>query len=165
MREWPRIAAQIRRNLQLEAALIELKTSNNMELTLVRDPSSLVSTIGRLAIDGIFECWTLEDVVRDGPKIPGKTAIPAGRYEVVVTFSQRFQRPLPLLLGVPHFTGVRIHPGNTDADTEGCILVGRTKGENFIGESRSAFSLLFLKLQQAVQREKVFIEITEKPHE
>jgi len=89
----------------------------------------------------------------------------AGRYEVVVTFSQRFQRPLPLLLGVPHFTGVRIHPGNTDADTEGCILVGRTKGENFIGESRSAFSLLFLKLQQAVQREKVFIEITEKPHE
>jgi hypothetical protein len=92
-------------------------------------------------------------------KIAGRTAIPAGRYEVIINFSQRFGRPLPLLLNVPDFEGVRIHPGNTPANTEGCILVGETKSENFIGQSRVAFDQLFEKLKAASATEKIFVEI------
>lgn len=130
-----------------------------MNLDLFRQPSSLVSTIGKLSVDGLFECYSIEDVVRppDEPKVPGRTAIPAGRYEIAITYSQRFKRPMPLLLNVPGFTGIRIHQGNTAADTAGCVLVGRVKGVDFIGESVPAFSLLFLKIQSALQREKVFI--------
>ena len=94
-------------------------------------------------------------------KIKGVTAIPAGVYEVVVNFSQRFQRPLPLLLGVSNFDGVRIHAGNTDADTEGCLLVGKSKAADFIGGSRAAFDALFPKIQHAAMREKIFIEIAQ----
>jgi hypothetical protein len=89
------------------------------------------------------------------------TAIPAGTYEVVINFSERFKRPLLLLLKVPDFEGVRIHPGNTEADTEGCILVGRMKPPDFIGESRVAFEALFTKMQDAAAREKIFIEIVD----
>lgn len=130
-----------------------------MELRLVRQTFSERSTIGQLYIDEHRECWTLEDKVHDGPKIPGRTAIPYGRYQVIVDFSNRFKRPLPRLLDVPGFTGIRIHPGNDDTDTSGCILVGNTKGKDFIGESRAAFSLLFLQINAAVQKEKVWITI------
>jgi hypothetical protein len=67
---------------------------------------------------------------------------------------------LPEIHNVPNYTGVRIHPGNTDADTEGCILVGKTKGRDFIGNSRAAFDKLFVRIQGAAQREKIFIEVT-----
>lgn len=107
------------------------------------------STIGTLMVDGKFECYTLEDVVRDGPKVYGKTAIPAGTYEVRITYSNHFKRDLPLLLDVPGFEGIRIHPGNTAADTEGCILVGRTKAINRINNSRDAFDSLYAKMLAA----------------
>jgi len=82
-------------------------------------------TIGRLFIDSIFFCYTLEDTVRaPGIKIPGKTAIPQGKYKVVVSWSTRFKKLMPLILAVPGFAGIRLHGGNTDADTDGCILVG-----------------------------------------
>ena len=129
-----------------------------MELRLVRTECSGNSTIGELSIDGQFECYTLEDIERP-KKIKGETAIPVGRYEVVINQSQRFGRLLPLLLNVPEFEGVRIHPGNTAADTEGCILVGVTKAEAFIGQSKVAFEQLFGKLKVALETEKVFIEI------
>ena len=129
-----------------------------MELKVLRKELTARSTIGELHVDGKFECFTLEDAVRP-VKIKGVTAIPAGVYEVVVNFSQRFRRPLPLLLGVPNYDGVRIHAGNTDADTEGCLLVGKTKAADFIGGSRAAFDALFPKLQRAAMREKIFIEI------
>ena len=123
-----------------------------MNLTLQRQPSTNGTTIGELLIDDAHECWTLEDVVRPtGVKVPGETAIPAGRYRVTVTFSKRFQRLLPLVNDVPGFEGIRIHPGNTAADTEGCILVGVTKGENSVGQSRMAFEPLFAKIAAAVQ--------------
>ncbi len=130
----------------------------SVELRVRRFEFSEESTIGELSVDDQFECYTLEDKVRP-VKIMGKTAIPAGRYEVVINFSQRFQKPLPLLLNVPNFEGVRIHPGNVPTNTEGCILVGDTKSENFIGQSRVAFNRLFEKMKAAAETEKIFIEI------
>ena len=129
-----------------------------MELRVERTDFSETSTIGKLYVDDQFECYTLEDKVRP-VKIKGKTAIPAGRYEVIINFSQRFGRMLPLFLNVPNFEGVRIHPGNTAADTEGCILVGETKDAEFIGQSKLAFEGLFNKLKTASESEKIFIEI------
>jgi hypothetical protein len=121
-----------------------------MILRLVRRWFTEASTIGELYLGGELECFTLEDRVRKGPKVPGSTAIPEGTYGVVITYSARFQRELPLLLEVPGFTGVRIHAGNTAADTEGCILVGKTRGTDWIGQSRLAFDLLFNKLRTAI---------------
>ncbi|WP_025041579.1 DUF5675 family protein [Nitrosospira briensis] len=129
-----------------------------MELQIKRTDFSEESTIGELSVNGVFECYTLEDKVRP-VKIAGKTAIPSGRYEVIINFSQRFQKQLPLLLNVPNYEGVRIHSGNTAANTEGCILVGETKTDNFIGESRWAFNRLFEKLKIASETEKIFLEI------
>jgi len=129
-----------------------------MNLRLLRKTFTDTSTIGALTIDGKPECFTLEDKVR-AVKIAGKTAIPAGIYEVTITFSDRFRKPLPLLLNVPNYAGIRIHPGNTAADTEGCILVGTTQGKDMIGNSRIAFAALFTKLQAALQKEKIFMEV------
>jgi hypothetical protein len=131
-----------------------------MELLLQRNHGTTGYTAGRLYQ---LECFTLEDQER-AQKIPGKTAIPAGRYEVIVDFSNRFQRPLPLLLNVPGFTGIRIHPGNTANDTEGCILVGADDGnpnDAWLGHSREAFNSLFAKIQTAIAAgQKVWITIT-----
>ena len=133
-----------------------------MDLQLVRTTFSDESTIGELRVDGDPECFTLEDIVR-AVKIAGITAIPAGDYEIVITFSERFGRPMPLLLKVPNFDGVRIHWGNTDKNTEGCILVGQTKDKNFVGGSRAAFNALFSKLDAASRVEKIVIAITNTP--
>jgi hypothetical protein len=113
------------------------------ELLLSRRWYSNRSTIGALTF-GEFSCFTLEDRVREpGVKVQDKTAIPAGRYRVVVDFSQRFQRRMPLLLEVPMFTGIRIHSGNTAEDTRGCILVGEWRAPDWVGDSRRAFGKLF----------------------
>ena len=134
-----------------------------MQLRLTRKIFTEESTIGELQINGTFECFTLEDVVRNGPKVPGKTAIPVGAYTVVISFSQRFGRPMPELLSVPNFAGIRIHAGNKAVDTEGCILVGRGRSTNAIDNSRVAYDILFAKLSAAAQREKIFIEIVHDP--
>ena len=120
-----------------------------MKIELKRDVYTNESTIGELWVDGEFSCYTLEDVVRPGEKVYGKTAIPAGTYSVTMTYSPKFGKPMPLVNGVPNFEGVRIHPGNTDEDTEGCILVGCTKSADFIGESRKAFAELLPQIEQA----------------
>lgn len=132
-----------------------------MNLTLKRTIFTDKSTIGELSINGHFQCYTLEDVVRNGVKVQGKTAIPFGEYELAVTFSNRFQKPLPLVLNVPMFEGIRIHPGNTDKDTEGCILVGTTFAPDFIGNSRMAFGLLFEKIKAAYHNEKIMLKIVD----
>jgi hypothetical protein len=130
-----------------------------MQLMLTRDTFTDKCSIGTLTVDGTLECHTLEDVVRP-VKIAGQTAIPEGEYTVVINFSNRFQRQLPQLLDVPQFTGIRIHPGNTDKDTDGCILVGTTRGGDVVGQSRVAFDKLFDKLQGASQRgEQIRIRI------
>ena len=100
-----------------------------MKLILTRIARKAEYTIGRLEDEnGKKLCDTLEPIWRnyDGGelKIPKKSAIPEGTYRVVTTYSLRFRKYLPLLVGVPGFEGVRIHAGNTSRDTEGCILVG-----------------------------------------
>lgn len=124
-----------------------------MFLKLVRMPSANGWTLGRIIIEGVHQCYTCEDVVRsEGKKVFGQTAIPAGIYRVVITHSPRFNRPLPLLLGVPGFEGVRIHAGNTAHDTEGCILPGT--GHNAVGVtgSRRAFDDLYARIEAAIDR-------------
>lgn len=133
-----------------------------MELILTRFIFNEECTIGQIEIDSRFECWTLEDVVRP-VKIYGKTAIPKGLYKVIINRSNRFKRDLPLLLDVPNFAGIRIHPGNTAGHTEGCILVGQIKGQYSIARSRAAFNELFAKLKRAFDRkESIQINIVEK---
>lgn len=119
-----------------------------MQITIKRLHKTDKSTIGELLIDGIFECYTLEDIERP-VKIKAETAISKGTYKVIINQSNRFKRLMPLLLNVPNFEGVRIHAGNTNHDTEGCILVGRTRSKDFIGQSRKAYEKLFKKMQAA----------------
>ena len=134
-----------------------------MELTLIRTESSDVCTLGKLYIDGVETCYTLEDVVRpDGEKVYGRTAIPAGRYRIVVNHSNRLGATLPLLMDVPNFQGIRIHTGNVAADTEGCILVGTGYADNAITGSRDAFAMVFPEIRDAFQQgEEVWIEVKE----
>lgn len=131
-----------------------------MKLKLVRNKTKGNSTTGKLYVDGAFECYTLEDVVRD-TKIAGITAIPTGQYPIIIDMSNRFKRMLPLLIDVPNFAGVRIHPGNTSKDTEGCILVGMSITETaegaFLNQSRIAFNSLFTKMEKS--RERITLEI------
>lgn len=139
-----------------------------MELKVVRNVFTENSTIGELSVDGTFECYTLEDKVREEfghpetfTKIYGETAIPYGRYEVTLVYSSRFKRVLPLLLNVPHFEGILLHSGNQKADTSGCLCVGQTKSPDWIGNSRVALNALFPKIKAAIDAgNKVFIEIT-----
>lgn len=134
-----------------------------MIITLKRDRNNGATdcTFGKLYINNVFECYTLEDVEREN-KVYGKTAIPTGKYKVIVTLSNRFKRSLPLLLDVPNYSGVRIHPGNTAANTEGCILTGDVIDvkSNFLGQSRVAFNRVFNKIEDALDnKEEVYIEI------
>lgn len=128
-------------------------------------------TPGRFYIDTVFECYSLEDEVREPAgasadswkswKVHGKTAIPRGRYRVIVSFSNRFQKKLPEILNVPGWSGVRIHPGNTDKDTEGCLLLGdEDAADGFMGESRKAFGRVFAKIEKAINTgDEVWITI------
>ena len=132
-----------------------------MKLILTRIARKAEYTIGRLEDEnGKKLCDTLEPIWRnyDGGelKIPKKSAIPEGSYRVVVTKSRRFQKYLPLLVGVPGFEGVRIHAGNTSRDTEGCILVGQNLQVGKVLWSRITLS----KLMKIIENEKeIFITI------
>lgn len=130
-----------------------------MKMILQREPSVNLCTHGALSVDGVPECVTLEDEIRevaDMPvetwKIPGQTAIPVGTFGVIVDFSSRFNRLMPHIVGVDGFTGIRLHSGNTAADTEGCILVGRQRDGDMVTESRIAFEALFAKIKAAAAK-------------
>jgi len=139
-----------------------------MNIRLLRYRFTDRSTIGNLYIDGQFECYTLEDPIREITgrpveewKIPGSTAIPYGRYKVIIDYSNRFKKLTPRLVDVPGFTGIRIHPGNFPEDTEGCILVGKVRGNDLILESRNAFNVLYDKLMESiVQGQEISLLIT-----
>ncbi len=128
-------------------------------------------TIGTLFINGDYFCDTLEDAVRDynkdgdlddygEMKVYGETAIPYGRYKVIVTWSPKFNRPLPLILDVKHFTGIRIHRGNYPKDTVGCILVGENTKPGMLTNSTYYEKKLVLILQNYMKMEKeIYINI------
>jgi hypothetical protein len=122
-----------------------------MELRVVRHYYAPDCTIGRMLVDGQFECYTLEDGIRTN-KVAGETAIPEGRYPVKITYSNAFRRELPLVEGVRNFTGIRIHSGNSKKDTLGCILVGQswTPGADVIGASVRAMQALLPKIRAAL---------------
>ena len=134
-----------------------------MNIELNRITRKLSYTIGRLFVDGKYFCDTLEDRCRDldkEKKVMNETAIPEGTYEVIVNVSARFKRKLPLLLDVPHFSGIRIHRGNTDKDTSGCILVGENKQPGRVINS----TLYELRLTELVEKamltgEKITIRV------
>lgn len=134
-----------------------------MELKLNRIFLGSSATIGELYIDKKYIADTLEDRVRpEGEKVYGKTAIPEGVYKVVLSYSQRFKKILPEILNVPNFTGIRMHCGNSSADSSGCILVGTWDGEkeDWISDSKIAFNELMSLLQKAADnKEKVAITI------
>lgn len=134
-----------------------------MELKLNRIFLGSSATIGELYVDGEHIADTLEDRVRpEGEKIYGKTAIPEGTYEMVLSYSPRFKKILPEILNVPNFTGIRIHSLNKAEESEGCIGVGEWNGKdtNWISNSRKAFNKLFAILQEASDRgEKITITI------
>lgn len=132
-----------------------------MKLTLKRLQLDHDVTIGALYVNDVLQCYTCEDVERlTGPKVFGQTAIPRGSYDITINYSPHFDRDLPLLLGVPNYSGIRIHTGNTPADTEGCILPGLDRLPKRVGRSMLAFNPLFAQIQNAiVRREPVSIEI------
>mgnify|MGYP001777784422 CR=1 FL=1 len=136
-----------------------------MEVTLTRIAKRETYTIGRLAINGTYFCDTLEPTWRDigvgrpGRKVMGRTAIPEGRYPLVVTFSPRFKRWLPLLLNVPQFSGIRIHSGNTADDTEGCILPGLNTSRGRVTDSYLWERRLVAELGRRPEGEPVWITV------
>lgn len=129
-----------------------------MNLILKRLVFTNESTIGQFYIGDQFECFCLEDTVRDH-KVKGKTAIPSGTYEVIINFSNRFKRPMPLLLDVPGFSGIRIHCGNTAKDTDGCLLLGKEKQTNQVLKSKEAFDEFFPKLEAGLKVGKAFLTV------
>lgn len=123
-----------------------------MTIRIIREPSHDGTTLGVVFLDSRFYCFSLEDQIREGVKIPGETAIPAGRYEVRITWSPRFNRLLPEVLAVPGFEGIRLHPGNTIADTSGCILLGIQRAGVRILESGKACAYVQEQIQAAADR-------------
>ena len=141
-----------------------------MELLLERKYLKSNYTIGNLFINGKFYCNIIEDTVRDFNKngildcgelkISGHTAIPYGEYEIKVTYSPKFRRELPILLEVKHFEGIRIHRGNTEKDSSGCLIPGENKKKGMVINS-TKYELELTKLIKECnnRKEKVTIKI------
>lgn len=152
-----------------------------MELKLNRVGKQHTYTIGKLFIDGVYFCDTMEDKDRgldqstpistiEKVKVPSQTAIPTGLYKVAMNqVSPRLSNKnmykgingkLPRLIDVPGFDGILIHVGNTDKDSSGCILVGFNKVKGQVINSRDTFFKLYAKLKEASDRgEKITIRI------
>jgi len=134
-----------------------------MEIKVIRKTFTEKSTIGELHINGKFECFTIEDKDRKlesgGVKEYAKTAIPRGKYNLVMSFSNRFQKYLPEIQNVPQFAGIRIHSGNTSEHSEGCVLLGTTIATDFVGNSKVAVAAFIKKIQAVEKKEKITIEI------
>jgi hypothetical protein len=133
-----------------------------MKMILKRTIFTEISTIGELWIGDQFECYTLEDVVREPEvKIPKETAIPYGTYEVVLDWSDRHRCLMFHIIGVRGFEGIRFDIANKPEEIEGCIAVGHTKGQDAVYHSTLALKILSEKLVKALcSGEKLFIEIT-----
>lgn len=146
-----------------------------MNLVLERKVLNKESTEGNLYVNGKWFCHTLEDVVRAKPgewkkefKVYAKTAIPYGRYRVMVTYSPKFKMPLTAILNVPDFIGIRIHNGTTERGSAGCPLVSYISDDgpkgikNAIVNDKKAMLDLIKLVQEAQKKEEVWIEIVEQ---
>jgi hypothetical protein len=118
-------------------------------LLLQREPSVNEATLGKLYDRNVFVCDILEDEIREQHGVPvaewkvhGKTAIPAGTYEVILEDSARFGPNTLTLRGVEGYKYIRIHAGNTSADTEGCLIVGERNSNCTVKNSRIALAAL-----------------------
>ena len=143
----------------------------NMLITIDRAWKRESYTMSRLFVDGEKFCNAIEDTDRGlyhgmsredvlAKKVKGATAIPRGTYNVIYTYSPRFKRKLPLIENVTGYEGVRIHPGNTAKDTEGCILVGQNLKVGMVLNSREWTEKLITKMQTAWSNgEKVKLKI------
>ena len=133
-----------------------------MNLTLKRKYFKDTYTIGDLFINDVWFSNTLEDKVRALPeeqKIYGQTAIPFGTYRVIMSYSPKMGRVMPELLNVPYFEAIRIHSGNTPADTEGCILVGKNDAIGVVSNSRDASDRLNILITDALTKGNVYIDV------
>lgn len=141
-----------------------------MNIILNRIAKKAKYTIGKLYINDRYFCDTLEDTDRGltqsmteqqigSKKVYGETAIPTGTYRIIISYSNKFKKQMPLLLNVPGFAGIRIHSGNTEKDSLGCILVGKNKAVGKVLESRDTYSKLFSMLQEANKKETIKITI------
>lgn len=140
-----------------------------MKLILKRIALRPTYTIGKLYIDDVYFCDTIEDTVRDinkngkfdngEKKVHSKTAIPYGTYEIKWTYSPRFKKYTPQLMNVPSFEGIRIHAGNTSADTEGCLILGENKQVGKVLNSRATINKFYTIIKEACSNGKVTIEI------
>ena len=148
-----------------------------MEIVVERMWKKAAYTIGNLYVngqcfsDGHNYCNTLEDTDRglkqcmsltvlQGMKKAHVTAVPTGMYKVTITYSPKFKRKLPLVNDVPAFSGIRIHPGNLAADTDGCLLIGRNTAKGMVSNSRYWFNLLYARIEKALAKgEGVTLEI------
>lgn len=129
-----------------------------MILKLVRKREQNNATIGELFINNVKFCDTLEDKIRP-TKIKHETCIDAGTYQVIINYSMRFKRQMPLLINVPNFIGIRIHAGNTIANTSGCILLGINDFDNRLIASKIMFEKFFSLLEKALVNQNCIIEI------
>lgn len=140
-----------------------------MRLTLKRIANRKDYCIGKLYINGKYFCDTLEDVDRGlddsmtedeikQSKIKEQTAIPTGIYTVLLTYSPKYKRVMPLINNVKGYSGIRIHSGNSSKDTEGCLLVGKNTVVGRLTDSRNTYNALFKRLQQKGSN-KITIEI------
>ena len=127
--------------------------------------------IGKLYIDGVYFSDVIEDTDRGlddsmtekeilKKKVKGQTAIPTGTYNVFITWSPKYKKPMPLLENVKGYSGIRIHSGNTAKDTEGCLIVGKNKEVGKVLESRATYNKLFSILNTT--NEKIIIDIKRK---
>lgn len=142
-----------------------------MKLTLIRIANRPTYCIGKLYIDGKWFCDVIEDTDRglDSSmteseilklKVKGETAIPTGIYQVLITYSPKYKKLMPLINNVKGYSGIRIHSGNTSKDTEGCLIVGKNKEVGKVLESRITYNALFKKLIQT--NSKIIIDIQRK---
>jgi hypothetical protein len=129
-----------------------------MELLLTRNAPTDYFVMGALSEGGKKLCDTLEDPPRE-EKVPGKTGIPVGRYNVDVTFSNRFKKRMPLIKEVPGFEGIRIHGGRDEKDTEGCILVGYKASEGLLMGGPGVSQMICDMIEKILYLEDVWITI------
>lgn len=142
-----------------------------MRLTLIRIANRPTYCISKLYVDGKWFSDVIEDTDRGlddsmteaeilKRKVKGETAIPTGIYQVLLTYSPKYKRIMPLISNVKGYSGIRIHSGNTSKDTEGCLIVGKNTKVGMVTDSRNTYNALFKRLNQA--NGKIIIDIQRK---